>query len=188
MAWATRAYLLGMLGHSILEVTVRAFYAQQDARTPLRIYWAAALFVVLGFGLAWLLRLGLPWRMPGFHRHCRHPARLAQPPLSGHRPAKDTLGRVILAGGGLGGAVVSWSCACRLSTWHPPADPAGSPGGVAMGRALCALPFIWPEIAARANVNQFGSDAGIGGKMKLAGKRIAYLLDEGSRTWSFTFR
>jgi putative peptidoglycan lipid II flippase len=32
-----RAYLLGLLGHSLLEVGARAFYAQQDARTPLRV-------------------------------------------------------------------------------------------------------------------------------------------------------
>jgi putative peptidoglycan lipid II flippase len=32
-----RAYLLGLLGHSLLEVAARAFYAQEDARTPLRV-------------------------------------------------------------------------------------------------------------------------------------------------------
>jgi putative peptidoglycan lipid II flippase len=32
---SARVYLLGLLGHSLLEVAVRAFYAQQDARTPL---------------------------------------------------------------------------------------------------------------------------------------------------------
>ena len=34
---AARAYLLGLLGHSLLEVAARAFYAQEDARTPLRV-------------------------------------------------------------------------------------------------------------------------------------------------------
>jgi len=34
---AARVYLLGLLGHSLLEVGARAFYAQQDARTPLRV-------------------------------------------------------------------------------------------------------------------------------------------------------
>ncbi len=37
VAAAARAYLLGLLGHSLLEVAARAFYAQQDARTPLRV-------------------------------------------------------------------------------------------------------------------------------------------------------
>lgn len=35
VVWTARVYLLGLLGHSLLEVAVRAFYAQQDARTPL---------------------------------------------------------------------------------------------------------------------------------------------------------
>jgi putative peptidoglycan lipid II flippase len=35
VVWATRAYLLGLMGHSLLEVGARSFYAQQDARTPL---------------------------------------------------------------------------------------------------------------------------------------------------------
>jgi putative peptidoglycan lipid II flippase len=36
VASVARAYMLGLLGHSLLEVAARAFYAQQDARTPLR--------------------------------------------------------------------------------------------------------------------------------------------------------
>ncbi len=35
VVWTARVYMLGLLGHSLLEVAVRAFYAQQDARTPL---------------------------------------------------------------------------------------------------------------------------------------------------------
>ncbi len=35
VTWAARAYLLGLVGHSLLEVASRAFYARQDARTPL---------------------------------------------------------------------------------------------------------------------------------------------------------
>ncbi len=35
VVWTARVYLMGLLGHSLLEVAVRAFYAQQDARTPL---------------------------------------------------------------------------------------------------------------------------------------------------------
>ena len=35
VVWATRAYLLGLMGHALLETAARSFYAQQDARTPL---------------------------------------------------------------------------------------------------------------------------------------------------------
>ncbi|NIR97630.1 MAG: lipid II flippase MurJ, partial [Gammaproteobacteria bacterium] len=34
VVWAARAYLLGLVGHSLLEVAARAFYARQNARTP----------------------------------------------------------------------------------------------------------------------------------------------------------
>lgn len=35
LVWTARAFLLGLAGHALLEVAARAFYAQQDARTPL---------------------------------------------------------------------------------------------------------------------------------------------------------
>ncbi len=51
---ATRAYLLGLAGHSLLEVAARSFYARQDARTPLL---AAALNAFFYIVLAlWLSR------------------------------------------------------------------------------------------------------------------------------------
>jgi putative peptidoglycan lipid II flippase len=37
VAAVARAYMLGLVGHSLLEVAARAFYAQQNARTPLRV-------------------------------------------------------------------------------------------------------------------------------------------------------
>jgi putative peptidoglycan lipid II flippase len=35
ITWAVHGYALGMIGHSMLEVTARTFYAQQDTWTPL---------------------------------------------------------------------------------------------------------------------------------------------------------
>ena len=35
VVWATRAFLLGLVGHSWLEVGVRSWYAKQNARIPL---------------------------------------------------------------------------------------------------------------------------------------------------------
>jgi putative peptidoglycan lipid II flippase len=50
---AARLFLLGLLGHSLVDVAARTFYAHQDARTPL---WLAAvtlgLFVALGYVLS----------------------------------------------------------------------------------------------------------------------------------------
>lgn len=35
LLWVTRGFLAGLIGHSLLEVAARSFYAQQDALTPL---------------------------------------------------------------------------------------------------------------------------------------------------------
>jgi putative peptidoglycan lipid II flippase len=52
VTWATRAYLLGLTGHSLLEVAARAFYARKDARTPLLAsLLSTAVFIVVGIGL-----------------------------------------------------------------------------------------------------------------------------------------
>jgi putative peptidoglycan lipid II flippase len=57
VVWTTRAFLLGLAGHAMLEVAVRAYYARQNALIPLM----AAGLTLLGFGvLAFVLgsRLG----------------------------------------------------------------------------------------------------------------------------------
>jgi putative peptidoglycan lipid II flippase len=50
---AARMFLVGLLGHSLVDVAARTFYAHQDARTPL---WLAAitlgLYLGLGYGLS----------------------------------------------------------------------------------------------------------------------------------------
>jgi len=59
VVWTARAYLFGLIGHATLEVASRAFYAQQDARTPLITKaLTAGLFIVLGIFLS--PRLGAP--------------------------------------------------------------------------------------------------------------------------------
>ncbi len=52
VAWALQFYALGLVGHSALEVAARAFYAQQDTRTPLIV---AATAMALGIGAGRLL-------------------------------------------------------------------------------------------------------------------------------------
>lgn len=53
VVWTTRAFLLGLSGHAMLEIASRGFYAQQDAITPL---WASALmaatFTILAISFA----------------------------------------------------------------------------------------------------------------------------------------
>jgi putative peptidoglycan lipid II flippase len=56
-AWALIWYAAGLVGHSLMEVLTRAFYAQQDTKTPVIIGTVAmGLNVVFSFTFAWLFR------------------------------------------------------------------------------------------------------------------------------------
>jgi putative peptidoglycan lipid II flippase len=57
--WTTWAYLVGLMGHSLLEVAVRAFYARQNAKTPL-IASAATFAAFLVFSIPLSRWLGAP--------------------------------------------------------------------------------------------------------------------------------
>jgi putative peptidoglycan lipid II flippase len=59
VVWTARVYLLGLLGHALLEVAMRAFYAQQDARTPL-ISAALTSLAYLLLGMLFYRPLGAP--------------------------------------------------------------------------------------------------------------------------------
>lgn len=47
VVWALQGYALGLIGHSLLEVSARTFYAQQDTRTPLFVAMGAMLVNVV---------------------------------------------------------------------------------------------------------------------------------------------
>jgi putative peptidoglycan lipid II flippase len=53
ITWAVHGYALGMIGHSMLEVTARTFYAQQDTWTPLYVAVGA---MVVAIAASFLLR------------------------------------------------------------------------------------------------------------------------------------
>jgi putative peptidoglycan lipid II flippase len=59
-AWALAWYAVGMVGHALYEVLTRAFYAQQDTKTPVIVgILAMSLNVVLSFVLsAWFRQIG----------------------------------------------------------------------------------------------------------------------------------
>jgi putative peptidoglycan lipid II flippase len=59
-AWALLWYAAGLVGHSIMEVLTRAFYAQHDTKTPVIIGTVAmGLNVLFSFVFAWLFgRIG----------------------------------------------------------------------------------------------------------------------------------
>lgn len=57
--WTVRAFLVGLVGHSLLEISARAFYSRQNAKTPLLASGAASItFLILAVPLS--RRLGAP--------------------------------------------------------------------------------------------------------------------------------
>jgi putative peptidoglycan lipid II flippase len=60
VAWALMWYAAGLVGHSVLEIVVRAFYAQHDTKTPVMVGTGAmALNIGLSILLAWFFnRIG----------------------------------------------------------------------------------------------------------------------------------
>ncbi len=51
VVWVTRAFLVGLIGQSLVEVAARAFYAQQNALIPLGAsLFTTVIFVILAFG------------------------------------------------------------------------------------------------------------------------------------------
>lgn len=59
VVWTSRAFMLGLVGHSLLEIGARGFYARQDARTPL-LASAITLGVFIVLGLLLFQPLGAP--------------------------------------------------------------------------------------------------------------------------------
>lgn len=146
---ATRVYLLGLAGHSLLEIASRSFYARQDARTPMLaallnvvlLYtalavWLSGLYGVGGIALAnsvaftaeaVMLFVLLQRRVPGYFR------------------ALPTFFRALL-GAGIGAGVV-WGANLLLETAGRGVLAALVTGGLALAAgSLAALPFIWKEI------------------------------------------
>ncbi|MEW6716655.1 MAG: murein biosynthesis integral membrane protein MurJ [Chloroflexota bacterium] len=142
VVWTTRAYLVGLAGHSLLELAARGFYAQQDARTPL---FASALntggyiaFAVLfyrrlgaaGVGLANTLAFTGEALLLLYLLNRRHPGVLQ---------VTDTLLRVGL-GVGLGSLVA------YLVLLSLPAFPLMAAVLALFVGAGVVVPFVWPEL------------------------------------------
>ena len=71
VVWVTRGFLVGLMGHSLIEVASRAFYAQQNALIPLGAsFMATVIFVILAIGLGYTLgaRRDCPRQWVGVHR------------------------------------------------------------------------------------------------------------------------
>jgi putative peptidoglycan lipid II flippase len=141
VVWTTRAFLLGLTGHAMLEIAGRGFYAQQNAITPL---WAsalmAAIFTILaitlarslgsiGIALANSLAFSIEALLLWFLLNRRYPGALM---------VGSTLLRALI-GSTIAGLVIFFLM--RLSASNLPL----ALGSLAVG-GLVALPFAWPEV------------------------------------------
>jgi putative peptidoglycan lipid II flippase len=150
VVWTARAYLLGLMGHSLLEVSARAFYAQQDARTPLlTAALTTAIFIILAIVLGF--RLGAPGiglaNAVAFTGEALLLWVLLERSNRGVLKVGNTLIRALLAAV-CGGAVVF--VIMRLSGQFLASSGLLLQVGAAlfaMGLgALVALPFVWREV------------------------------------------
>jgi putative peptidoglycan lipid II flippase len=61
VAWALLFYALGLIGHGLVEILSRAFYALHDTKTPVLIgVGAMSLNLVMSFLFVWLFRI---WKL-----------------------------------------------------------------------------------------------------------------------------
>jgi len=142
VVWATRAYLLGLMGHALLEIGSRSFYARQDAITPLiAAAINAGVYILFATSLS-RTSLGAAGIALGntiaFTSEALLLLYLLNRKLPGILQVRGTLLRV-LVGSAVGGLVVLALLQLPLS-----ALPLAL-GALVMG-GLLTLPFIWPEV------------------------------------------
>jgi putative peptidoglycan lipid II flippase len=161
LLWVTRAFLVGLVGHCLIEATSRAFYAQQNAFIP-ALFSAVnlALYILFGIVLSrWLQApgLGLADSLAFGAQALLLTGSLAYVMMrnkQGKTKIKDVLIKLFsqnevnqtlmrsLAGSLLGGAAILMLLPI-LSRSLPPA--AAGMAALVIGTGLC-LPFIWKEL------------------------------------------
>ena len=141
VVWATRIFLLGLTGHTWLEVAVRSWYAQQNARLPLL---GAVFQIVLFLILARLFSrdLGVAGLALADTLAFTSQALLLLFLLARQLPGLLRVERTLLRAGL--GAALGGLAAYAVQTL-PFASLPLALGGILLG-GLFSLPFIWPEI------------------------------------------
>ena len=145
--WTVRAYMAGLMGHSLLEVAARAFYARQNAKTPL-VASGAALLTFLVFSIPLSIWLGAPGIGLANSFAYTLEALLLFYLLYRIMPYTPRLGRTLLRalGASLTGILISWI----LNSWLiNPSTSLMAAVFAAINMVLCTLlilPWMLPEI------------------------------------------
>ena len=147
VVWVTRMFLVGMVGHALLETASRSFYAQQDARTPLITAGGNTLLFIL---LAVLLgfRLGAPGiALANSLAYSSQALVLLLLLNRKHKGILNVSGTLLRVGlGSLAGALLVYALLLLPLPALPLAVIALAAGG------LLVLPFILPEIKLLINL------------------------------------
>jgi putative peptidoglycan lipid II flippase len=148
IVWSTRAYLLGLSAYTVIELTARAFYAQQKARMPLlTIIMTAAMFILLAIPLA--RQLGAPGialaNTLAFSLEAGVMLWLLKRKFPTILRMKSTIWRTLLGTGISTLAVFLLLKFTPLNTMTTLMSALSSVAILAVG-GLLALPFIWTEI------------------------------------------
>jgi putative peptidoglycan lipid II flippase len=139
--WATRAFMLGLVGHSWLEVGVRSWYAQQNATIPLvGSFFQISLYIPLALLLSWAIgHAGLALADTlAFTSQALLLLILLNRRFPGSLRLGSTFLRAVLAS--IGGGLLAYLALQLPLPTAPQVLVALVVGG------LLALPFIWPEI------------------------------------------
>ncbi len=139
---AARAYLLGLVGHSLLEVASRAFYARQDARTPLL---ASMVSLVAFLGLSILLYRSLGSTGIGLANSLAFSLEAALLIFFLARRFTRVVGQTRAVARILLGTAVAGGLALTVMSVSPDPGLLAAAGGLALG-GLAALAFIRPEL------------------------------------------
>lgn len=141
VVWTTRAYLAGLAGHSLLEIAVRAFYARQNAVTPL-IAAGGALLTFLVFAIPLALAIGAPGialaNSIAYTGEAVVLLLLLKRFFPGILNVRSTLPRVAVVATGSGILIYTM----MSLSFHPLLLAAGS----LVLSGLLVLIFIWPEV------------------------------------------
>lgn len=148
VVWTVRAYMAGLIGHSLLEIAARAYYAQQKAVTPLITSGLTALaFILLGLILTPILGapgIGLA-NTAAFSAEALVLMWLISRKYPGWFKLDKPIFRIVLA------SAFSGILAYFLISFLPWENLSGIKsallGAAALGiSGLVVLPFIWPEV------------------------------------------
>jgi putative peptidoglycan lipid II flippase len=146
--WITRAYTLGLVSYSVIEVTARAFYAQQNALTPLlTIGFTAVTFITLAIPLAkWLGASGIALaNSSAFTLQLILMLWLLNRKFPGFTQARSTLKRVIPVTLMAAGLVALLYQVLPFQSAGTLMKTILATGAMGVGGFL-VLPFIWVEI------------------------------------------